>query len=372
MSARRVGVLSRAGARARFDALADRRRDADRLRLPGEDDAGVPRRAGLRARLRGRRAYDGASADRAAACRRRRDDRERGLVGRDRRPVARIVAADDRRLVGQQHPQPDRRLQRLGASHRQRWWPRRRWRRRGQLQRRDRRSAAVQRPDGRAGVVAAAGGAARAGGRAGVALARAPHGPHPRRTDVVGQLARRQRPRVQPQRRRHSHVLHRGARAGDRRARGDRRRGRVAQARAVRCPGASRARGRRDRRLVDRAARPHALVGAVARAAGRGRGRRRGARAPDAGTSDTAPDRGHGRRRARGLPRGAGCLLRADDRDGPHRIDAVGGTRELERRRPWRRVRARRLRIRRPRIRRQDPPARDPGAKRPAARSSPR
>ena len=85
VSAGRGGVLSGAGARARFVALADRRRDADRLRLPGEDDAGVPRRARFRARLPGRRAYDGASADRAAACRRRRDDRERGLVGRDRR-----------------------------------------------------------------------------------------------------------------------------------------------------------------------------------------------------------------------------------------------------------------------------------------------
>ena len=50
-----VGLLPGAGARARLDALDDRGRDAARLRLPGEDDAGVPRRAGVRARVfRGR------------------------------------------------------------------------------------------------------------------------------------------------------------------------------------------------------------------------------------------------------------------------------------------------------------------------------
>ena len=45
------------------------------------------------------RADDGAPADRATARRRRRDGRERGLVGGDRRAVAGVVAADDRRLV---------------------------------------------------------------------------------------------------------------------------------------------------------------------------------------------------------------------------------------------------------------------------------
>ena len=93
---------------------------------------------------------------------------------------------------------------------------------------------------------------------------------------AVGQLARRQRPRVQPQRRRHPHLLHGGARARDRSARRDRRGRRVAPARAPRRPGAARARRGRDRRLVDRSARSHAVVGAVARADDRGR--RRGGR----------------------------------------------------------------------------------------------
>ena len=55
-------------------------------------------------------------------------------------------------------------------------------------------------------------------------------GPHPGRGPTVGQLARRQRPRVQLERRRHPHLLHGGARAGDRRARRDRSGPRVAPA----------------------------------------------------------------------------------------------------------------------------------------------
>ena len=64
--------------------------------------------------------------------------------------------------------------------------------------------------------------------RAGVAAACPAHGPDACRDLALGKLARRQRPRVQPQRRGHPHLLHGCARAGDRRARGDRRRGRVA------------------------------------------------------------------------------------------------------------------------------------------------
>ena len=71
------------------------------------------------------------------------------------------LAAVHRRLAGQQHPQPDRRLQRPRPDLRQLWA-----RQAGQravaavrLQRRDRAAAPVQRPDGRPGLVAAAGGA---------------------------------------------------------------------------------------------------------------------------------------------------------------------------------------------------------------------
>ena len=179
--------------------LDDRRRDADRVRLPGEDDAGVPGRAGLRARVpRGR-------ADRPAPA--------GGTAARGR--AAMVVSAGWWVAIVALWPASSRpmidgssdnsilnlivgynglgRISAAAAGPGGGGGG-------GELQRPDRRAAAVQRPDGRSGLVAAAGGAARARGRPGVAAARAPHRPHPRRAHAVGQLARRQRPRVQPQR----------------------------------------------------------------------------------------------------------------------------------------------------------------------------
>ena len=64
----------RAGARARggLDPLAAARRRPGRVRLPRQDAAGVPRRAGVRPRLPARRPDAAAAPDRAAARRRRR------------------------------------------------------------------------------------------------------------------------------------------------------------------------------------------------------------------------------------------------------------------------------------------------------------
>ena len=73
----------------------------------------------------------------ADAGRRCGDRGQRRLVGGDRGAVARELAADDRRLVGQQHHQPHHGLQRPGAHLRERRsGRRRRGRRRGELQRR--------------------------------------------------------------------------------------------------------------------------------------------------------------------------------------------------------------------------------------------
>ena len=65
----RLGLLP--GARARVgcgEALDARRRRAARLRLPGEDDGGVPGRAGLRARVPGGRARSACAGASATCC----------------------------------------------------------------------------------------------------------------------------------------------------------------------------------------------------------------------------------------------------------------------------------------------------------------
>ncbi len=211
------------------------------------------------------------------------------------------------------------------------------WRRRGrELQRPDGSASPVQRPDGRPGVVAAAGGAARTRGRIGLAAASAPNRSRPRRAAAVGQLARRQRPRVQPQRWCHPHLLHGGACARDRRARRDWRGRGVASPGAAPRPGTARARRGRDRRVVDRSARSRAVVGAVAGAGDRGRWRAGRGRPAAAGARDSPSERGHGGDRTRRVPRRAGGVLGADDRLGTHGLGPVGWTRS-RRRRQWRR-----------------------------------
>ncbi len=154
-------------------------------------------------------------------------------------------------------------------------------------------------PDGRAGVVAAAGGAARRCRGAGVEAACGAYGPDACRNPALGQLARGQRARVQPQRRRYPYVLHGGACARDRGARGDRGSRRMAMARPVRRTRAARAGRGHDRGLVDRAARPYAVMGALARAVGRCCGSGRGDRPADADPNDAPPQRGGRGGRAR-------------------------------------------------------------------------
>ena len=76
---------------------------------------------GVRARLPGGGARPACAGGVWQTARRRRGDRgQRRLVGGARRAVAGRLAADDRRLVRQQHPQPDHRLQRPGPDLRRR------------------------------------------------------------------------------------------------------------------------------------------------------------------------------------------------------------------------------------------------------------
>ena len=198
---------------------------ADRLRLPGQDAAGVPRRARLRARLPRRGAHHDLAARLAPPGRRRRDARRGRLVGRDRRALARLEPAVHRRLAGQQHPQPDLRLQRLRPAHRQR--DRQRRRRRPRRWREqvgpDRHHEAVRHGDGDADLVAAPRRPAVLRPDAvGHAPGRAQRRSACRRADL-GLVARRHRPRLQLREGHHPPLLHRRARAGDRRARRDRR-----------------------------------------------------------------------------------------------------------------------------------------------------
>ena len=130
------------------------------------------------------------------------------------------VPADDRRLAGQQHPQPHLRLQRLRPD-RQRRWGRWRWGRR--VQRGDRSVPPVQRPDGRPGLLAPAGRPGGAGGRRCLAGPGAPDRPHPGRPAAVGRLARRDRRGLQLRSGRHPHLLHRRPGSGHRRPRRHRR-----------------------------------------------------------------------------------------------------------------------------------------------------
>ncbi len=103
-----------------------------------------------------------------------------------------------------------------------------------ELQRRDRGLQVVQRPDGRPGLLAAAGGADRSDRRACLASARSSYRPATSRAAPVGQLAARQRRRLQLQQRRDPHLLHGRARACDCCPGGDRRDRPVAAALASR------------------------------------------------------------------------------------------------------------------------------------------
>ena len=194
--------------------------------------------------------------------------------------------------------------------------------------------------------MAAAGGAARARRGTGVAAACAAHRPDARRAHAVGRLARRQRRSCSASARASSTPTTR-SRSPPRSPRSSRSARRVAWriARAGRRARAAGARCGDHRRLGDRAARPHPVLGAVARAGDRGRRRGRGGRPAAAAARGAAAERRDGGDRARRLPGRAGGLLGADDRLGAHRLGPVGRAVERRRWRPrWGRVDARRRR----------------------------
>ncbi len=109
-------VLPDQGDREGGHQVGDHGRDDDRLRVPGEDDAGVPRAARVRAGLPGGGPHRTAPASGATARRCAGDRRQLRLVGGDRGAVAGELASVDRRLARQQHLQFDLRLQRPRAD----------------------------------------------------------------------------------------------------------------------------------------------------------------------------------------------------------------------------------------------------------------
>src|ERR1700733_6052507 len=176
--------------------MGDRGGHDDRVCLPGEDDAGIPGAAGVRARVRGGGAYDLAQTPLADTFGSSRDRDELRLVGSDRGPLAGLLAADDRRLARQQYLQPDLWLQRSGTDLRCRR-PRRRGRRRSELQWSYRTAAAVRERDGRAGLLALAGGRAGADRGPVAESSRTTYRPHPCGTAAVGRVATGERRGVQ-------------------------------------------------------------------------------------------------------------------------------------------------------------------------------
>ena len=199
LAAGRRRLLPDPGAGAGRDALGGGRRDDDRLRLPGQDDAGVPGPAGVRARVHGRR------PDRPAPPHRcRRWPAALAIVVSAGWWVA-IVAlwpASSRPMID---GSPDNSILNLiigynglgrifGASGSGRW----RWRGRRELQRATGVLRLFNCADGRPGVVAAARRAAGARRRPGGHAPRAAHRPHARRAAAVGRLAGGQRAGVQP------------------------------------------------------------------------------------------------------------------------------------------------------------------------------
>ena len=120
--------------RAGADQVARAGRRAGRLRLHHQDAAGLPDPPGHRpsSTCSPRRPAGGAGSGRSSLMGVVRGGRGR-LVGGRRRADAGRRPPLRRRLAGQQHPQPDLRLQRLRPAHRQRdraAWRRRRRRRR--------------------------------------------------------------------------------------------------------------------------------------------------------------------------------------------------------------------------------------------------
>ena len=225
--ARRLRHGPRPGARQL--ALADARGRARRLRLHDQDAAGVPRRAGVRARVPDRGADRTATPALARCAGRRRADRLVRLVGRRRGALAQEPPPVHRRFADQQRPRAHLRLQRLRPAHRQRDRERRARRRQagGARPASDACSAPLGRPDR-----LAATGRARLRRRAAVADAGARHAPTapvPRRP-ALGRHADRHAGRVQPRQGDHPRVLRGRAGAADRRARRHRRARPVASA----------------------------------------------------------------------------------------------------------------------------------------------
>ena len=217
-------LLRRAGHGKGQPQVARAGRCRDRVRLPDEDDAGVPGAAGVRAGVPDRGADVARQAAAAPRRRGRGAGRLGGLVRRAGRPVADGVTALHRRVRREQPARTRVGLQRLVAHLRRRRRRRPgRWRRHGRRRehRLRRRVRAV--PDVRVelrhgDLVAAAGRADRAGRRAVVHPPRAAHRPDAPGAGAVGRLAGRHGAGVQLHERHRAPVLLGRARPGDRRA----------------------------------------------------------------------------------------------------------------------------------------------------------
>ncbi len=246
-AARRRRLLRHPRGRTRADEMVGARRDRARPRVPDEDDAGVHRPAGIRARLPRRRARPAATAGVAADHRRRRDDGGGWLVGRARRAVAGLGPAVHRRLDEQQRARARVRIQRARPDQ---WRQRPGWGRRG-LQRGGRCPAPVQRRARRADQLAAAGvgDRVRVRDRERRPAAAGAHRPPDGDRAVVGRLAHRHGRRVQLHERHDPSVLHEHAGAGHRGADGRGGDTPVAAARAAHRPDDARSDARRDRRV---------------------------------------------------------------------------------------------------------------------------
>ena len=116
----RGGLHAGPRGRERADQVAGVHRPADRVRVPGQDAAGVPGGAGVRRRLPVGRTAPAGQADLADAADGSRHRRRRGLVDPGRAAHPGGGPALLRRLDHQQHPAARHRLQRPGPADRRR------------------------------------------------------------------------------------------------------------------------------------------------------------------------------------------------------------------------------------------------------------
>ena len=216
-------VRDDARARGRPYRVARRRWRVRRVRVPRQGAPGVPRAPCLRARVPRLRPAEARTARRTALRARRRAARVGRMVDRAGAALACGRPSLHRRIAGQLVLERAVRLQRLWPAHRQRARQRRwswgRWRTTGhRAVGPDRVDPVVQRRVRRPGVVVAPRRVDPHRRRARVHVEAAADGSHARRADPVGRDVVRDRRDLQPVEGDHPRVLHRRARARDRRA----------------------------------------------------------------------------------------------------------------------------------------------------------